>query len=189
MEKPKDYYQLLGVPRDASLSTIKRAFRRLARARRPGERAKASGSLAELEAAYRTLTDADRRNRYDQHLQGTERPGPVGWSALRRPAASELRRPFRPASLTGEIVLGSAEAAEGGVLSIDVPVTAPCAACEGTGGAFLDCGRCQGEGKISRRLPVPVQIPSGVRDGAVFEVRTDDPAVPCLVLTVHLRRA
>lgn len=35
MEKPKDYYQLLGVPRDASLTAIKRAFRRLARHFRP----------------------------------------------------------------------------------------------------------------------------------------------------------
>ena len=31
MEKPKDYYQLLGVPRDASLAAIRRAYKRLAR--------------------------------------------------------------------------------------------------------------------------------------------------------------
>jgi molecular chaperone DnaJ len=189
MEKPKDYYQLLGVPRDASVNAIKRAFRRLARENRPGRNDGRSEVLAELEAAYETLTDAARRDRYDQHLRGLEHPGPVGWSALRRPPASDLRRPFRPASLTGEIVLGTEEAAEGGVLSLDVPVTAPCAACGGTGGPFLDCDRCFGEGKVNRRLPVPVQIPPGVRDGAVFQVRTDDPAVPSLVLTVHLRRA
>jgi DnaJ-class molecular chaperone len=189
MEKRKDYYQLLGVPRDASVTTIKRAFRRLARENRPEAQGSVPEVLAELKAAYDTLTDADRRHRYDEFLRRLERPGPIGWSSLRRPAAGDLRRPFQPSSLTGEIVLGSEEAAAGGVLSLDVPVTASCGACEGTGGPFFDCDRCFGEGKVHRRLPVPVQIPAGIRDGAVFQVRTDDPAVPSLVLTVHLRRA
>jgi hypothetical protein len=35
---------------------------------------------------------------------------------------------------------------------------------------------------------VPVHVPAGLRDGAVFQVRTDDPAVPSILLTVHLRR-
>jgi len=35
MEKPKDYYSLLGVARDASPATIRRAFRKLARRHRP----------------------------------------------------------------------------------------------------------------------------------------------------------
>ena len=56
-------------------------------------------------------------------------------------------------------------------------------------GFGFDCGRCQGEGKVGRRLPVPVHVPPGLRDGAVFQVRTDDPAVPSILLTVHLRRA
>jgi DnaJ-class molecular chaperone len=188
MERPKDYYQLLGVPRDASVSAIKRAFRRLARANTSGAKGRMPKILAELKAAHDTLTDADRRHRYDQHLRRLERPGPIGWSSLRRRPAGDLRRPFQPASLTGEIVLGSEEAAAGGVLSLDVPVTAPCQACGGTGGPFFDCDRCFGEGKVHRRLPVPVQIPAGVREGAVFQVRTDDPAVPSLVLTVHLRK-
>jgi DnaJ-class molecular chaperone len=188
MEKPKDYYQLLGVPRDASVSTIKRAFRRLTRKSRPVADGRRSDTLAELEAAYETLTNAERRDRYDRHLRGQERPGPIGWSVLRRPAVGDLRRPFQPTSLTGELVLRTEQAAEGGTLSLDVPVTALCDACGGTGGSSFDCERCLGEGKVSRRLPVPVQIPAGVRDGAVFQVRTDDPAVPSLVLTVHLRR-
>ena len=187
MDKRKDYYQLLGVPRDASVTAIKRAFRKLTRERRPTGGGRADVP-PELKAAYETLTDASRRRSYDQLLRGQERPGPVGWSSLRRPATSDLRRPFHPASLTGEIVLGLQEAAAGGILSLDVPVTSPCEACGGTGGPLFDCARCFGEGKVGRRLPVPVQIPAGVRDGEVFQVRTDDPAVPSLVLTVHLRR-
>jgi hypothetical protein len=34
---------------------------------------------------------------------------------------------------------------------------------------------------------VPVRIPPGVRDGHVFQVTTDDPAVPSILLTVHIR--
>lgn len=188
MDKRKDYYEILGVPRDASPTAIRKAFRRLAREHRPGSRDEAPSALAELQTAYDTLVDADRRRRYDEHLRGQEHAGFAAWSSLRRPTTrGDLRRPVRPASLTGEIVLGAREAAGGGLLSLDVPVTATCEACGGTGGPGLDCGHCRGEGKVSRRLPVPVRIPAGVRDGQVFEVRTDDPCVPSLLLTVHLR--
>jgi DnaJ-class molecular chaperone len=187
MEKPKDYYQLLGVPRNASLTAIKRAFKRLVRRYEPGKAEIATGSFAELQAAYETLTDAERRRRYDDELGGEGRPG-LDWSFVRRPAAGDLRRPFAPASLAAEILLKPEEVAAGTVLSLDVPVTATCDGCGGTGGTVFDCDRCQGEGKVARRLPVPVHVPAGLRDGAVFQVRTDDPAVPSILLTVHVRR-
>jgi molecular chaperone DnaJ len=188
MEKPKDYYQVLGVPRDASLTAIKRAFRRLARRFHPGRAEGATDAFAELQAAYETLADAERRRRYDDELGGVDRPA-IEWSFVRRPAAGDLRRPFAPASLAAEILLRPEELAAGTVLSLDVPVTATCDGCGGTGGSFFDCDRCQGEGKVARRLPVPVHVPAGLRDGAVFQVRTDDPAVPSILLTVHLRHA
>jgi molecular chaperone DnaJ len=188
MDKPKDYYQLLGVPRDASVTTIKRAFRRLARRLDRGRVEAATGTIAELQAAYETLTDAERRRRYDDTLGGDERAALADWAFVRRPAAGDLRRPFAPASLTAEILLRPEEATAGTLLSLDVPVTATCDACGGTGGSLFDCGRCQGEGKVARRLPVPVHVPAGLREGAVFQVRTDDPAVPSILLTVHLRR-
>jgi DnaJ-class molecular chaperone len=189
MEKPKDYYQLLGVPRDASVTAIKRAFRRLARGLEPhlATGAVASG-LAELQAAYETLTDAERRRRYDDTLRN-DRPSPPDWALVRHPAAGDLRRPFAPTSLVAEVVLSSDDAARGAVLPLDVPVTSTCDSCQGTGGSLFDCDRCSGEGKIVRRLPVPVHVPSGTREGAVFEVRTGDPAVPCVLIAVHVRRA
>ena len=82
MEKPKDYYQILGVPRDASVTAIKRAFRRLT-GERPPEADPGTDVPDELKAAYETLTDAARRQSYDQLLRGQERSGPVGWSSLR----------------------------------------------------------------------------------------------------------
>ena len=188
MEKPKDYYQLLGVPRDASLTAIKRAFKRLARRFDPGRVQEATDAIAELQAAYETLSDAERRRSYDDELGGADRSAAVDWAFVRRPAAGDLRRPFAPTSLAAEILLWPQEAAAGTVVSLDVPVTATCDACGGTGGSVFDCGRCQGEGKVARRLPVPVHVPAGLREGAVVQVRTDDPAVPSILLTVHLRR-
>jgi len=186
MDKPKNYYQLLGVPRDASPTAIRRAYQKLARRFRPD---RAEDAYAELQAAYETLSDAERRRRYDDELGGSDRQQvPFDWSFTRRPAAGDLRRPLAPTSLTAEIVLRPAEAAAGTVLSLDVPVTGACDACSGTGGSLFDCDRCGGEGRVLRRLPVPVHVPAGLREGSVFEVRTDEPAVPSILLTVHLRR-
>ena len=93
---------------------------------------------------------------------------------------------MRPGSVSGEILLDAAEAAAGGVLPLDVPLVALCPVCDGTGGFVFDCGRCGGEGKIERRLPVPVRIPAQVRDGTVFQISIDDPVVLSILLTVHV---
>ena len=155
MEKRKDYYVILGVPRDASQEAIKRAYRRLARKLQPDQ----GGATFE----------------------------PLSWSFVRSPAAGDLRRPTCPGSLSGEILLSRAEAAAGGVLPLQVPLAMSCPACDGTGGFVFDCDRCDGEGRVERRFPVPVRIPPGIRDGAVFQVTVDDPAVLSVLLTVHIR--
>jgi molecular chaperone DnaJ len=190
MEKPKDYYVLLGVPRDASPAAIKRAYRRLAKRYHPDvARGSSTQDFRDLQAAYETLADAERRRRYDELLTDQAEMdsfAPLSWSFLRSPAVGELRRPVRPGSLSGEILLSLDEAASGGVLPLDVPLPTACRACDGPG-AFFDCGYCAGEGKVERRLPVPLRIPAGVRDGTIFQVAVDDPEVVSLVLTVHVR--
>jgi hypothetical protein len=92
-----------------------------------------------------------------------------------------------PGSLSGEILLTPEEAKAGGVLPLDVPLLATCPVCDGTGGFVFDCGRCGGEGKVERRLPVPIRIPAGIPDGTVFQLAVDDPAVLSVLLTVHIR--
>ncbi len=187
MEKPKDLYQILGVPRDASLSAIKRAFRRLARRYRPEHSSETVvPGLAELQAAYDTLSDEERRRRYDDELA---RPVHAEPPAVRHPPAGDLRRPFTPASLAAEVILPAHDAARGTMVALDIPLSATCDACDGTGGEMFDCRRCLGDGKVARRFPVPLHVPAGTRDGAVFHVRTGDPALPALLLTVHLQRA
>src|SRR4029078_5533448 len=63
-----DLYVLLGIEREATLEDIKRAYRRLARRLHPdinpGDRA-AEQRFRQIAEAYETLSDPDRRRRYD----------------------------------------------------------------------------------------------------------------------------
>jgi molecular chaperone DnaJ len=188
MEKPKDYYRILGVSRDATTAAIKRAYQRLAKRFHPDIGVEPTAEVfRDLQAAYETLTDAEQRRRYDERLGTEDRFSPLSWSFVRSPAAGDLRRPVRPGSLSGEILLTPKEAAAGGVLPLDVPLLTTCPSCEGTGGFVFDCARCDGEGKVERRFPVPLRIPVGVREGTVFQVAVDEPGVLSVLLTVHIR--
>lgn len=97
MERPKDYYRILGIPRDASPEAIRRAYRRLAKRLHPDMAAPMSSSedFREVQAAYETLSDAERRRRYDESLGSTARDA-EGWPFLKNPTRGDLRRPTQP---------------------------------------------------------------------------------------------
>lgn len=66
---PRDFYEVLGVPRDASESDIKKAYRKLARQhhpdRNPGDK-NAEARFKEVQEAYDVLHDKDKRSQYDR---------------------------------------------------------------------------------------------------------------------------
>jgi molecular chaperone DnaJ len=76
---PRDYYEVLGVSRDASEVEIKKAFRRLARQLHPDVNQhdpEAEEKFKEAAAAHEVLTDADRRATYDRYgHEGLRRGG------------------------------------------------------------------------------------------------------------------
>jgi curved DNA-binding protein len=82
--KYKDYYEILGVARDADPDTIKKAYRKLAQKYHPDVSKDPQGEekFKEIAEAYETLRDPEKRGAYDQ--LGQQRPGqdftpPPGW--------------------------------------------------------------------------------------------------------------
>jgi molecular chaperone DnaJ len=71
----KDYYKILGVPRNASLESIKRAYRRIAKENHPDitQRAESREAFQEVEEAYRILRDRLGRKKYDGQLRRQDR--------------------------------------------------------------------------------------------------------------------
>lgn len=83
MAAGKDYYDILGVKRDASADEIKKAFRRLARKHHP-DTGGSEEKFKELNEAYEVLSDVEKRKQYDQYGQyfgGNVPPGAggAGW--------------------------------------------------------------------------------------------------------------
>ena len=82
--KFKDYYEVLGVARDASADDIKKAYRKLAHKFHPDVSSDPDGEarFKEVAEAYSTLKDAEKRAAYDQlgrHRPGEDFEPPRGW--------------------------------------------------------------------------------------------------------------
>lgn len=81
----KDYYKILGVPRDASQDDIKKAYRKQARKYHPdvSKEANAEDKFKELGEAYEVLKDSQKRAQYDQfgsnYRHGQSFNPPPGW--------------------------------------------------------------------------------------------------------------
>src|SRR3989338_3313101 len=63
----KDYYEILGVSKDATAEGIKQAYRRLAHQHHPDKQGGDEAKFKEVNEAYQTLKDPDKRRQYDQY--------------------------------------------------------------------------------------------------------------------------
>ena len=167
----KDYYQILGVPRNATEEEIKRAYRRLALQyhpdRNPGDK-EAEEKFKEIAEAYEVLRDPEKRQLYDLYGQeGVKRTGFSGFRTVEDifSTFSDLfeeffgfspgRRRGEPgADLKYDLTLSFLEAAFGVETEIEVPRKVRCDRCGGTGmepGTSPQvCPYCYGRGQISR---------------------------------------
>jgi molecular chaperone DnaJ len=175
MAVKRDYYEVLGVPRDADDAAIKRAFRRLAQQHHPDVAGSAGSEerFKELNEAYRVLSDRQRRTAYDMFghagvdgaaAGGFEGFGGGGFGPFGdifdaffggAPAGTRRRQRVVPgADLRYDLTIDFAEAVFGVTKEIRFPTLVTCARCEGAGGEPgtepETCPECNGTGEKRR---------------------------------------
>jgi len=168
MRGMKDYYEILGVSRDASPEEIKKAFRRLALKyhpdRNPGDK-EAEEKFKEINEAYACLSDPEKRRQYD-HFGTTfgEGPGFGPFTTTFSDVFEDLfedffgvftgrrtPRPQRGEDLRYNLTINLKESAFGTEKIIEIPKTEACADCAGTGSAGRKpslCPTCKGTGQV-----------------------------------------
>jgi len=166
----RDYYEVLGVGRDATDAQIKSAYRKLALKhhpdRNPGDHA-AEESFKEAAEAYSVLCDAQKRQRYDAYghagLGGAAGFDPTIFSDFGDILgdlfgfgdAFGRRRggPRRGADLRYNLELSFEEAVFGTETHIQIPRAEACATCHGNGAAPgttpTTCTSCAGRGQVT----------------------------------------
>ena len=173
---PRDPYTVLGVGRDADETTIKKAFRRLARELHPDVNAhdpEAETKFKEAAEAYEILSDPDRRATYDRHGHEGLRSGGMGPNFEGFGSISDLfdaffggggggsRRagPMQGADLAvgAEVSLKGALRGEKVELSFEAVET--CERCHGNtaepGTPIETCPRCEGAGQLRAATRTP----------------------------------
>jgi molecular chaperone DnaJ len=175
MSATRDYYEVLGVARDADDATIKKAFRRLARELHPDVNTndpEAENKFKEAAEAYEVLSDPDRRATYDRYGHEGLRSG--GWAPNESfGSVSDIFEAFFGGSSPFGDLFGAGGRAGGAVQGGDVAVSAEitladalhgtttevsyeavgiCEHCRGNGaepGTPIEtCPRCQGTGQL-----------------------------------------
>jgi molecular chaperone DnaJ len=170
---PRDYYELLGVNREASEAEIKKAFRKLARELHPDINSHdpaAEGKFKEVAEAYEVLSDSERRAIYDRYgheglRSGGYEPSFSGFGSISdifdaffgggNPFGSAFGGaggPNRGADAAVEVSLTLEDVATGASREVDVNLTATCSNCHGNGaepGTPIEtCERCGGTGQL-----------------------------------------
>lgn len=169
MGTSKDYYQILGVPRDASAEEIKRAFRRLAMKYHPdrNKSPEAESKFKEINEAYEVLSNPDKRAVYDRYghagVEAVERGQPfdgfrfTGWGDIFEAffgATISQRRPQRGADRRVSVELELEEAAFGCEKGVEIVRVEECPRCGGSGcepgSGPTACPSCRGTGQVRR---------------------------------------
>src|SRR5918997_590031 len=128
----RDFYEVLGVSKGASDEEIKKAYRELARKwhpdRNPGND-EAEERFKEVQQAYDTLSDSEKRKQYDAGGVFGGFGGARGFPG----AGGGFPGAQRGRDLETEVQLSFEQAMQGAQITVVVPTTGPCPTCAGTG--------------------------------------------------------
>ena len=177
----RDYYEVLGVARNAGDDELKKAYRRSAMKhhpdRNPGDKS-AEAAFKECKEAYEVLSDGGKRRMYDQHGHAAFEHGMGGGNAGPGPGFHDVgdifgdifgnifggggrQAPRRGADVGYVMELDLEDAVAGIEKRIEIPSMTPCAPCKGSGsadGRVDTCSTCQGHGQVRmQRGPFQMQ--------------------------------
>ena len=178
----RDYYEVLGVTRNANDEELKKAYRRCAMKhhpdRNPGNK-EAEAAFKECKEAYEVLSDGGKRRLYDQHGHAAFEHGMGGGNA--GPGFHDVgdifgdifgnifgggggrQGPRRGADIGYMMELDLEEAVAGIEKRIEIPTMASCEPCNGSGsedGKIDTCATCHGRGQVRmQRGPFQMQAP------------------------------
>lgn len=178
----RDYYEILGVSRNADKDELKRAYRRLARKYHPdvNKESGAEERFKEINRAYEILSEPEVRARYDRFGeagvssgagQGFQDFGDFGgfadifesfFSGFSGGMGQQSRRrsgPIRGDDLRLDLKLDFREAVFGGDKEIRISHLETCSTCGGTGAkpgtSPVNCSTCNGSGQVRRATRTP----------------------------------
>ena len=179
MATKRDFYEVLGVPKNASEDEIKKAYRKLAMKYHPdrnqGEAAKeAEVKFKEVKEAYEMLSDAQKRAAYDQYGHAGVDPnmggaGAGGFSGGFADAFGDIfgdifgqarrgaggRQVYRGSDLSYAMEISLEEAAKGKDAQLRIPSWDECDTCHGSGAkpgtSAKTCTTCHGSGAVQMR--------------------------------------
>ena len=169
-----DFYEILGVSRDADGATIKSAYRKLAMAHHPDRNPGCSESEAKFKAisvAYDCLKDPQKRAAYDQYGHAAFQQGGGGPGGFQQAdfgdigdifetifgsafggGGAQRQRVRRGADLRYDMEIGLEEAFHGKSTEIEVEVSQSCETCDGSGSepgtGTRTCNLCSGMGNV-----------------------------------------
>ena len=170
-----DYYEILGVPREADLDAIKSAYRKAALKYHPdrnqGDKI-SEERFKQAAEAYAVLSDPEKRSRYDRYgVEGVRTgPGGVGFDPSSFVDFADILGDFfgfgfgggnvrgrrrQGEDLRADVRLTFEKAAFGAEVSVPVSRQETCEACSGRGGrgggGAVTCAACRGQGQIHVR--------------------------------------
>ena len=170
-ENKRDYYEVLGVSKDADEDTLKKAYRKLAKKyhpdANPGDK-EAEAKFKEASEAYSVLSDPQKRQQYDQFGHAAfEQGGGAGYGGGFGGFGGSSRRanpnaPRKGQDIRVRITLSFDEAVHGCKKNITITRQQECTECHGSGCAAGSspetCPDCGGRGFVIRQQRTPFGV-------------------------------
>lgn len=173
MAEKRDYYEVLGVDRNADEAALKKAYRQLAKKYHPDVNpgnAEAEAKFKEATEAYGILSDPEKRRQYDQFGHAAFEQGGAGGFDFNEAdfgdifgdifgsffntgrARTNPNAPARGANLRARVTVTFEEAVFGTEKELEISLKDECTNCKGTGckpgTSPVTCTRCHGQGQI-----------------------------------------